>query len=213
MSEKIAWVIGATGLVGRETVISLANEPSITKVVAFTRRPLDITHSKLETRILDFEHIEDELRGLSADVAACCLGTTIKVAGSQERFRHVDYDYPLAFARAAKSAGVRHLAVVTALGSSTRSMAFYSRVKGEVERDVAKLGLPAVSYLRPSLLLGERPEHRLGETLAAPFSKLLPLRYRGIEAKCVARAMTKLLTSEASGVRVVLSDELQKLGS
>ena len=213
MAERTVWLVGATGLVGRETLTALLADDFVSRVVVFVRRASGVQHPKLTERIVDFEQLERAYAGERADAAVCCLGTTIKVAGSKEQFRRVDHDYPLAFARAAYAAGAKRLAVVTALGSSAKSRVFYNRVKGELEQDLEAVPFEALTIARPSLLLGERSEARLGEQLFAPFSKLLPARYKGIEGRTVARALVRLLREHQSGRRVVLSDELQRLGA
>lgn len=214
MSElRTVFVVGATGLVGKETVLAALESPAHGRVVAVVRRALDLRHPKLEQRILDFDALESGLAGITLDDAICCLGTTIKKAGSKEAFRRVDHDYVLAFARAARAASARTFVVVTALGADLRSPFFYNRVKGETERDLEALGFPSLVIARPSLLLGPREEMRLGERLAAPFSHYLPARLRGIEGRTVARALVRLATSTSPGTHVVLSDELQRLGA
>lgn len=212
MTDAIhVWLAGATGLVGHEVLKLLLEDSAVARVVAPVRRSLGITHPKLEERVIDFDQLEQALTG-PCHVAICCLGTTIKQAGSQAQFRRVDHDYVLAFARAAQAASVRHFLVVTALGANPASRVFYNRVKGEVEQNLSALNLPALTIARPSLLIGERREFRLGERLAAPFSKFLPAKVRGIEAKVVARALVKLALAPARGKRVVPSDELQQIG-
>jgi uncharacterized protein YbjT (DUF2867 family) len=206
------WLAGATGLVGRETLALLLEDHAFAQVVAPTRRSLGLSHPKLDERLVDFDQLEASLDGGRAEIAICCLGTTIKQAGSRENFRRVDYEYVLAFARAARAASVQHFLVVTSLGASAASRTFYNRVKGETEDALAELGFPALSIARPSLLLGERSEFRLGERVLSPFAKLLPDRLRGIEARTVARALTQLARAPARGKRVIASDELQRLG-
>jgi len=212
MAGKTVWVVGSTGLVGRETVRALLAEPSFARVVAWTRRPSGLRDGRLDERVVDFEQLEAAFAHSLTDAAVCCLGTTIKTAGTKERFRRVDYEYVLAFARAAKRAGAKHFVVVTSLGANPRSALFYNRVKGEIEQALTELAFPSLSIVRPSLLLGERAELRLGERLFTPLSRVLPRRYRGIEARTVARAIVRLLQEPAQGRRVVPSDELQALG-
>ncbi len=118
----------------------------------------------------------------------------------------------LAFARAARAAKVQHFLVVTALGANAASLTFYNRVKGQVEDALKNVGFPALTVARPSLLLGERKQFRLAERAFAPLSKLLPEKVRGIEARTVARALVTLARAPAKGRRIVLSDELQRLG-
>jgi uncharacterized protein YbjT (DUF2867 family) len=199
---------GATGLIGRHCLDALLEDASVEKVIAPTRRPLERTHPKLENPVVDFGALESALRGVRVDQAICCLGTTIKQAGSQERFREVDHTYPLSLAKLAKAAGADHFLVVTAAGSDAGSMIFYNRVKGELERDLKALGLPALTIARPSLLLGERDKPRLGERLAEPFAKLLPRKWRAIEGETVARALVTFARESAQGTRIVESAQL-----
>ena len=146
------------------------------------------------------------------DAAFCCLGTTIRQAGSQEAFRAVDQELVLAFARRARELGTRHLLVISALGADPRSSVFYNRVKGETEEALQAMGWPQLTIVRPSLLLGPRREFRLGERLAAPLMRWIPGKYRGIEAAVLARALWRLALEEGEGTRIVESDELRRLG-
>lgn len=209
------WIVGATGLVGREAVLALLEAPSFQRVLTVVRRTGGVTHPKLVERVVDFEALSTALSGEHADVAICCLGTTIKQAGSQAHFRHIDFDYALSFAEAAKAAGAGHFIVVTALGADPKSRVFYNRVKGELESALTDLGFAALTIVRPSLLVGDRGEaSRLGEKLAAPLMSLLPKSVRGIEAKKVGRALARLAGEEtAHGRRVVPSAELHALGA
>lgn len=209
----VVWLVGATGLVGRDTLEGLLAESSATRVLALVRRSAGRADPKLEEKIIDFERLEQALEGAGADTAISCLGSTIKQAGSQQQFRHIDHDYVLSFARAAKRAGVRHFLVVTALGSDAQSRLFYNRVKGELEQELAALAFPALTIVRPSLLIGERDQARLGEKLAAPLMRFLPKSIAGIEASKVARSLVRLAREPASGKRVVLSKELHTLGA
>lgn len=207
------WLTGATGLVGRATLGELLAREELGRIEAFVRRPTGAADPRLSERIVDFERLDEAFGEGPVDVAITCLGTTIRKAGSRERFRRVDHDYVLAFARAAKAAGARRFIAVSSIGASARSLAFYSRVKGEVEDALAGLGFDSLVVVRPSLLLGEREERRLGEQIAAPFSKLLPASIAGIEGATVARAIARLALAEGEpGVRVVPSAELQALG-
>jgi len=196
VSEMHAWIVGATGLVGQILLEKLLLEPSIEKVTAIVRRPLTRTDPKLEVLAVDFEGLEAALRGRTASVGFCCLGTTIKKAGSQDAFRRVDHDYPLAFGRACAAAGAHKVLVVTAVGADAESSVFYNRVKGEVERDLQALALPELHFFRPSLILGERADRRPAEALAMALFKPLgalmvgPLaRYRAVPAEAIAQAM------------------------
>ncbi|NUU34408.1 oxidoreductase [Pseudomonas sp. C2B4] len=201
---------GATGLTGEHLLDRLLNEPTITRVLAPSRRPL-ARHPHLENPVGDPAMFLPQLSG-RVDIAYCCLGTTIKQAGSEQAFRAVDLDMVVAFAKRAREMGARHLIVISALGADRRSSNFYNRVKGEMEYALRAQDWPQLTICRPSLLLGERLEPRLGEKVAGPLSRLIPGKYHGIEACQLARAMWRLALEEQDGLRIVESDELRKLG-
>lgn len=201
---------GASGLTGEHLLDRLLNEPTITRVLAPSRRPL-AEHPHLENPVGETAELLPRLSG-QVDIAFCCLGTTIKKAGSEQAFRAVDLDLVVAFAKRARELGARHLIVISALGADPSSSFFYNRVKGEMEAALKAQDWPQLTLCRPSLLLGERTEPRLAEQLAGPLSRLIPGKYHGIEACQLARAMWRLALEEQEGVRVVESDELRKLG-
>lgn len=216
MSAKTAWVAGASGLVGGHALDALLDDARWGAVVSFGRRTIDREHPKLTQRAVDFAAIEAS-GAPRPDAALCCLGTTIKKAGSEAAFRAVDHDAVLAFARAAKAAGCEVFAVVTAHGADAGSMLFYNRVKGEVERDLRGVGFASLAILHPSLLLGDRAESRPAERamislsrLAAPLLK--PFAARPVEARAVGRALARVAADPPSGVRVVPNDEIIRLG-
>jgi uncharacterized protein YbjT (DUF2867 family) len=195
----------------------MLESPLYREVCSLGRRPLPRQHPKLTQRTVDFAHLESEALP-SAEDAFCCLGTTIKKAGSQEAFRAVDHDAVLAFAKSARKAGARRFLLVSALGANPSSRVFYNRVKGETEEDLKAVGFESLIILRPSLLLGDRAESRPGEHAAIVVSKVLgpllrPFSGRPIEARTVARAMLALARDAASGTRVALSGELHGLGA
>lgn len=197
-------VLGATGLTGRLVVEKLLARKDITSVVVPVRKPMELAHPKLAQHVIDFEAMADHASIFAVDVLVCCLGTTIKKAGSQEAFRKVDYDYALTAAGLAKRAGAKALILMSAIGASARSAVFYSRVKGELENAVRALELPYLAIYHPSLLLGQRREHRTAESLgmavmpAANQLLIGPLRkYRAIEAETVAQAMVNELVGLA----------------
>lgn len=200
-----AVVLGATGAVGTQLVTQLSQRVDLAQVILIARRELNLPHdfpgaitSKLQTHIVDFEQLEQQTAPLipSGSVAFVALGTTKKQAGSEEAFRYIDHDLVLAFARACKAAEVSRLGVVTAHGANPRSVSFYNRVKGEVERDIQTLALPSVFFARPSLLLGRPDDGRFAEKLAsvllAPTASLLPKSVRPISVECVAAAMIEV---------------------
>lgn len=201
---------GATGLTGEHLLDRLLNEPTVSRVLAPTRRPL-AAHPHLENPLGNLAELLPQLQG-HVDIAYCCLGTTLKQAGSQAAFRAVDHDLVVAYAQRARALGARHLLVISAIGADHASSTFYNRVKGETEQSLIAQDWPQLTLARPSILLGARSEPRLAEQLAGPLSKLIPGKYHGIEACQLARALWRLALEEAQGVRVVESDELRRLG-
>jgi uncharacterized protein YbjT (DUF2867 family) len=201
---------GATGLTGEHLLDRLLNEPTVAQVLAPSRRPL-AGHPHLLNPIGELASVLPQLSG-NFDTAFCCLGTTIKQAGSQAAFRAVDYDLVLAFAERARALGARHLVVISALGADAQSSVFYNRVKGEMEAALQAQNWPQLTIARPSLLLGERREFRLGERLMAPWARWIPGKYRGIQACTLARALWRLALEEQDGMRIIESAQLRHLG-
>jgi uncharacterized protein YbjT (DUF2867 family) len=201
---------GATGLTGEHLLDRLLSEPTVSRVLAPTRRPL-AEHSHLENPVGELTAILPTLSG-RVDIAFCCLGSTIKKAGSPDAFRAIDLDLAVAFGKRARELGARHLVVISAVNADRRSSVFYNRVKGEMEYALKAQDWPQLTIVRPSLLLGERTEQRLAEQLAGPLAKLIPGKYRGIEACCLARALWRLALEDQDGVRIVEAEELNKLG-
>jgi uncharacterized protein YbjT (DUF2867 family) len=202
-------ILGATGLVGSECVRQFAESPRFGRVLALVRRPLAGTKStRLASHVIDFERLDDAAEHFRVSHIVCALGTTIKQAGSQERFRRVDHDYPLAAARLGAREGARHFLLVSALGASARSRVFYSRVKGEVEEAIRALPYRSVTIARPSLLLGDRAEFRLGEQIGKLFAGIVPRRYKPVQATAVAATLVRAAVEDRPGVRVIESREI-----
>lgn len=215
-----ALLLGATGLVGKELLQMLLEGEAFDHVVVLGRRPTGIAHPKLEERVADLDRLHEHLSAFSVTTVFCCLGTTIKKAGSQEAFREVDYQYPLDAAKLAATAGARQFSIVTAMGAHPDSSVFYNRVKGQVEEAVKQLGLPSVQIFRPSLLLGSRAESRPGEEFGKVIGWLLawalvgPLRkYRPVEGRTVARAMYVAAQQAEDGCRIRGSDQIAALAA
>lgn len=215
--KKTALLVGATGLVGNYLLFKLLHDGRYATVRSLVRKPMHLKHATLDERVVDFDHLPAEVCAGVNDVF-CCLGTTIRQAGSQEAFRKVDFDYPLDVAKKALAGGAKQFLLVTALGADPRSRVFYSRVKGELEDAVAGLGYEAFHAFRPSMLLGKRKEVRFGESIGKAVMMLLtPLlllpglrRYAGIQGGKVANAMLAIARREQAGRHVWLSDQLQE---
>ncbi|MGE5085651.1 MAG: oxidoreductase [Bacillota bacterium] len=209
---------GASGLVGHELLLILSELEQISGIKAISRTPLGRLHPKTENFILDFNKIEDHAAALTAPVFICCLGTTIAKAGNEEAFRAVDYEYVMKFARIAEQCHAEKLLVISAMGANPQSKIFYNRIKGEMERELRTLKIPQIEIFRPSLILGERKEHRKGEDIAkflSPFINPLLLgplkKYRAIEAIDIAKAMAIATLNFNKGLFIYESDEIQNI--
>lgn len=217
-SSKTALVVGATGLIGNLLTHDLLNSSFYAAVKVLVRKSLPWQHPRLQQIPFDFDHPNEQQT--QADDIFCCLGTTMKKAGSREAFRKVDYQYPLAIAQLGLARGARQLAIVTSMGADPDSTFFYNRVKGEVERDLTALNFPTLLIFRPSLLMGDRQatnpdDNRLTERLAEGVMRLLapliPAKYKGIEASKVANAMLTTAQQGLTGKHIFESDQLQQL--
>lgn len=210
-----ALLLGASGLTGGYCLQELLNENQFDKIIALSRKPLNMKHPKLEQIITDFSDLTSLQSTLKAEVVFCCLGTTIKKAGSKEKFKQIDYEYPLRVAQITKENGTHTFALVSAMGANTNSLFFYSRVKGELEQALRNLSFPSLIILQPSLLLGDRKEKRIGEdigkVISAVLGFLIPAKYKAIHAQQVAKAMVKLSLQGLSGTTIKENDEIKKV--
>ncbi len=210
LTPKRVLLAGATGLTGEHLLDRLLNEPTVQCVIAPTRRPL-AEHSRLRNPIGELADVLPRLEG-PVDTAFCCLGSTLRQAGSKESFRAVDLELVEAFARQALELGARHLIAISSIGADPQSSFFYLQVKGEMEEMLRAQKWPQLTLARPSQLLGPRAEQRPSERLTGPLSQLLPGKYHGIEACTLARALWRLALEDGEGVRIVENDELRRLG-
>ncbi|HET9307280.1 MAG TPA: oxidoreductase [Candidatus Sulfotelmatobacter sp.] len=220
MNSRTAVVLGASGLVGGFCLRALVDDPDYTRVLTFGRRELpSLTRAKVSQRVADLRTLTaDDFHG-AQDVFSA-LGTTIKKAGSQAAFRHVDLELPLRAAQEALQAGAEQFVVVSSVGADPASKNFYLRTKGELERELAKLAFRAVHILRPSLLIGDRDEFRLGEKIVstiAPALDLLTLgplrRYHSMRAEIAGKAMVGAAKSGKAGVFIYEFDPIVTLAA
>jgi len=212
---KKAIIVGATGLIGAQVLELLLKENSYEKVIAITRKPIGITDDKLYNLVINFSNLRDHVDQIKGDDVFCCLGTTIKQAGSKEAFRKVDLEYPLSLAGISKAQGATQFLLITALGADKNSSIFYNKVKGEVEEKIDKVGFNSFQIFQPSMLLGERKDERSAESIGQSVMKMLnfaiPLKYKAIESSKVARAMIKIALQNQTGKRIHTSGEIQSL--
>lgn len=210
MTDRTALLLGATGLVGSELLALLLREARISTVTALLRREVHLSDDrKLRTRVVDFDALDRHADTFRADLIFCALGSTMRQAGTQERFRRVDHDYPLAAAQLGRAHGAHHFLLVSALGADAGSRVFYNRVKGETEDAIRAVGIPSVTIARPSLLTGPRKEFRLGERVGELIGLLAPPSIRPITARDVAAALTLASRDSRSGCHILASRDMR----
>lgn len=219
MAQRTALLLGSTGLIGGHLKNTLLQAPEYTKIRLLVRRPQASPHPKIEVHVVDFDQLEKYSELFQVDDVFCCLGTTMKRAGSKEAFRKVDYEYPKKAAELAKKQKVRQYLLVSALGADPKASVFYNRVKGEIENEIKRIGFPAIHIFRPSLLLGNRAEKRFGEKVGIIAYNLTswmwvgPLKpYRGIQAKTVATALYRQAIQNKKGIHILPSIKIEDLG-
>ncbi len=213
-----ATLIGATGLIGGYLLEELLKDGHFDTVRILVRRPFEKEHPKLEKKIVDFSDPESFRLALEGSgVVFCAVGTTQKnVKGDKAAYRKVDHDIPVNAARLCKLTGCSTLVVVSSAGASSSSINFYARLKGEMETAVKAEGLRTTHIMRPSMLLGERKEYRLGEkigkALMTAFSFLIPAKYKAIHAKKVAEAMIAAAKKNEEGFFIHENKEMRSPG-
>lgn len=214
---RTAWLAGATGLVGGFVLKQLIASERYARVVVLTRRTVQAEDPKIDQRVANFDQLADMDLAVADDVF-CALGTTIKTAGSQEAFRHVDLDIPLALAKKALARNAKQFLLVSSVGANAKSKNFYLRTKGELEDALSAMPFKAIHIFRPSMLVGTRRESRPAERTGIVLMKLVsPIlagglrKFRSIEAEDVARSMVSAPALEGSGKRVYEYDQMMAL--
>lgn len=220
-------LLGATGLVGSHLLVQLLSDVSEHQILILGRSEpklppeyknafnKDVAADEQVTFVATDLADEDKLSNAIAhfkadsdiDMLICCLGTTIKAAGSRQAFYYVDHDLVLTSAKAAKQSGINRMMFISAINSNPSSSVFYSKVKGQIECSLKALNFAQLIIIKPSLLMGQRKNFRFAESLSAPIVKFVnPLmqgvlkKYRGIEGKAVAECMVKQLRNPKQGV-------------
>lgn len=219
--SKTILLVGATGLVGSACLPLLLDDERVGNVIALVRRPLDLQHPKLEQWIAPGDDLLKGLKSQPVDAVICCLGTTIKKAGSQAAFIAVDKDLPLGIAHWAKKQNVPAYCIISAIGADPGSKIFYSRVKGEVEQELEAMGFGSLNIFQPSILTGPRKERRVGERIGIGVMKVIgplligPLtKYGAMPHEELAKALVNTAISPAPGTRRYLySDILRQAGA
>lgn len=217
--SKTALIVGSSGMVGSELLNMLTTSADYNKVISLGRRSQDDTVGKIEAFVVDFENL-DQVTLPKIDDVYCCLGTTIKKAGSKEKFRQVDLEYVLSTAKLGLKKGAKQLLVISAVGADETSSFFYNRVKGEMERKVQDLGFQSVYIFRPSMLGGKREEFRIGEKIGTFLMQLLGWlmigklkRYKIVSVYKVARHMVNSAKESSEGNHIIESEKINSISS
>ena len=211
MTQRSALLLGSTGLTGGILLDLLLASPDYTKVIIYVRKPTGLNHPKLKEQIINYESIDS---AVSADDVFCCLGTTIKIAKTKEAFEKVDLDYPLKIASLQHKAGSKQFLVVSAMGANATSSIFYSRTKGLMEKGLTKIGFESLYIFRPSFIVGDRKEKRMGEKIGIIISTILsplmigPLKkYKPVTAADIALNMIKYALKNEKGDHIILNNQ------
>lgn len=211
----IVTIAGATGLTGNFCLQELLQNENISGVIAIGRKPTDIKHYKLKEVLLHNNKLPDIVK---SDAFICCLGTTIKKAGTKEAFKSIDMELPVYLANKLKNNGCNTVAVVSAMGANPKSSIFYNNVKGQMEEAMKDINLNSLSILRPSIISGPRKEKRFGEKMGLIFMKVInPLllgslkNYKAIKASDIAKALVHCVINKKEGTTIYLSGEIKEL--
>lgn len=215
-NNKTAILFGATGLVGGHCLRQLLVHPAYKKVIAIGRRKLKLSHEKLQQHVIDFDKLEDYSHLIKGHDLFSCLGTTMSKAGDKEAFYKVDFTYAYESARMALKNGANQVLLVSSVGADSDSMFYYPRVKGELEEAMKQLDFWAVRIFQPSVLLGDRQENRLAESIGIRLGKgvdwltggQLLGKYKPVEAEDVAKAMLRAAQKLEGGIWIYPSDHI-----
>jgi len=222
MQGKTAVLLGATGLIGSELLQILLNSRDYAKVNILVRKPVDITHPKLNMHVVDFSNTENYHQALeTGDIIFCCIGTTMKkVNGNKIKYRSIDYDIAVNAAKWGIEKGYHHYSFVSAIGADSRSSNFYLRLKGEVEDKISSFGYSTLDIFRPSLLMGRRKDQRAEEKFAQMVFPVISFlfaggwrKYKPVKAEAVARAMFNASLSGKSGSNVYEYDQIKAINA
>jgi uncharacterized protein YbjT (DUF2867 family) len=213
-----AIIAGATGLIGSKLLTILLNQPEYAEIVILVRRSTGIKHAKLTELVIDYAHLDEYADQINGHAIFSCLGTTNSKTPDKEVYRKIDHDYPVKLAQLGLKNGVKQYHLVSSIGANAKSSTFYVKLKGETEEAITKVGLKTVHIYQPSLITGDRKEHRLAEKIITPIMKLIdPLlfgslrKYRSIPAQTIAMAMFKESINNKEGIFIHPSDNIKQI--
>jgi uncharacterized protein YbjT (DUF2867 family) len=217
MANK-AIIVGASGLIGSNLLNVLLQQPGYGEVLIVVRKELPLQHKKLTQLVIDFGRPDAYAKSITGDAIFCCLGSTRKKTPDLTDYRRIDHDYPLQLAKIALKNKIGQYHLVSAIGANASSSNFYTKMKGETEDDIKKVGLPSLHIYQPSLIMGDRKERRLAERFFMGLMKIIdPLlidglkKYRSIPAATIAMAMFKQSLIKQEGIFIHPSDQIKQL--
>ncbi|MEQ9186242.1 MAG: SDR family oxidoreductase [Cryomorphaceae bacterium] len=215
-NKKHYLIAGATGLVGKQLLQLLLNDPETGKVTSLVRNKTDENHSKLMEKVIDWNNLEERDIPISVDATFCCLGTTMRKAGGKAAFKLVDFDYVLKLAVFSQRAKTPQLHIISAAGANPKAIIFYNRVKGNMESELQKLRkIKSIYIYRPSMLLGDRGEFRIGETIGKILMKMVsfmtPKSSKAIYDVQVAMSMLHFAKHSKKGIHTISNAEMHDL--
>ena len=215
---KSAIILGATGLTGSYVLDELLNNPEYTKVIVFSRRPLEIENEKLQVFECDLLNLEEQKDYFKADEVYVCVGTTNNKTPNKKLYRDIDFGIPVTAAQLCRENRIDNIAVMSSLGANSKSSVFYTKTKGEMEESVLEMEIPNTYLLRPAMIMGPRKERRLGETLGKMLTFIInPLlqgslkKYKGIHAETIAKAMINLCNEKSDLKEIIESDKIWEI--
>jgi len=215
---KKAIIVGASGLIGGELLNTLLQSSEYKEVVILLRKELPLRHPKLVQLIIDFDDLEKWSPAINGHAVFCCLGTTKAKTPNTDQYRKIDHDYPVQLAQIASGNHVKQYHLVSSIGADVNSSVFYTRTKGETERDIENIAMPALHIYQPSFLEGRKKGARAFEGVIVTIMKLMnPLliaglkKYRSIPAATVARAMFKQSLKNDVGIFIHTTEKIKQL--
>lgn len=216
---KNAILLGASGFVGSNLLLDLLDSTDYGQVYIIVRKTLGLNHPKLIELIGDYQSFHLLIEKIVADEIFITLGTTGKKTPDRQQYYKIDHDYPVEAARIALKGGAKSVFIVTAVGANANSSIFYTRTKGEIERDILSLNFERTFIFRPSLIMGKRKEsRRLEKIFIKLWAFINPLlrgkslnKYRGIAGPDIARAMMNAAIYETEKVKIFHWQEMTDL--
>jgi uncharacterized protein YbjT (DUF2867 family) len=217
--ERKAIVVGASGLIGESLLKLLLTDSNYSQVLILVRKPLNIQHEKLQELVVNFDDLSVYAEQIKGDVVFSCLGTTKRKTPDQSVYKKIDYQYPLDVGWIAHNNGAESFHLISSIGANANSSIFYTRMKGELERELKAIPFKSIYIYQPSLLVGQRKENRLMEKVMMFVMRVLnPLlsgslkKYKSIRVETIASAMVKESLSGKKGIYVYSSDQIENLG-